>query len=270
MIILNSKPLVSVIIPSYNHGCYIEEAIRSVIDQTYKNIELIVIDDGSTDNSLTLLSDLSIKFGFKFVAQENQGVCKTLNRGVREFSKGQLICILASDDRFDLSKIELQVKELCNNKSSEFCFTQAVEFDTSDGKELRVFPKRNFTGSVLNKIIFRQPYAAGSIMFTRSLYDEVGGFDPTLKAEDWDFSIRCAAKTDFSFVAQPLFYYRSHASNTMKTMSRRNIFHTKVIILAKNYMLVSPWLWVFSVLSHFLYDHFYSLLKRLKIRQLVN
>ncbi|AHK15511.1 glycosyltransferase [Thalassolituus oleivorans] len=267
---MNSNPLVSVIIPSYNHECYIEQAINSVINQTYKNIELIVIDDGSTDNSLTLLSELSVKLGFKFVAQENMGVCKTLNRGIREFSRGQLICILASDDRFHSTKIELQVKELSNNKSSEFCFTQAVEFDTNSGKELRVFPKKNFTGRVLNKIIFRQPYAAGSIMFTRDLYNDIDGFDPSLKAEDWDFSIRCAAKTDFSFVSKPLFYYRSHANNTMKAMSRRDIFHNKAIILAKNYMLVSPWLWMFSVLSHFLYDHFYSLLKRLKIRQLVN
>lgn len=267
---MNNSPLVSVVIPSYNHKQYIGEAIKSVIDQTYTNIELIVIDDGSTDGSLSLLNDLSNIYGFKFVAQENQGVCKTLNRGIREFSKGQLICILASDDRFHLSKIELQVKELSNNKSSEFCFTQAVEFDTDSGKEMRVFPKKNFTGNVLNKIIFRQPYAAGSIMFTRDLYDSVGGFDPALKAEDWDFSIRCAAKTVFSSVSKPLFYYRSHAANTMKIMSRRKIFHDKAIMLAKNYMLVSPWLWIFSFLSHFLYDHFYSLLKRLKIRQLLN
>ena len=268
--ILNNIPLVSIIIPSYNHEEYIEQAVRSVIDQTYENIELIVIDDGSTDGSLTLLSNLSIKFGFTFVAQENQGVCNALNRGIREFSKGQVLCILGSDDRFHPNKIELQVKELSDNKSSEFCFTQAVEFDSNSGKDLRVFPRKRFTGRVLNKIIFIQPYAAGSIMFTRSLYDKVGGFDPSLEAEDWDFSIRCASRTEFSCVPESLFYYRSHANNIMKVMPRRKIFHIKSIILAKNYMLVNPWLWILSVLFHFLYDHFHSLFKRLKIRRLVN
>lgn len=265
----SNEILVSIIIPSYNHDGYIEQSIRSVIEQTYKNIQLIVIDDGSSDGSIELLSKLEKELGFILILQENAGVCKTLNRGIRDFSKGDLLCILASDDYYHPKKIEKQVRALMNS-NSEFCYTQAIEFDSHTKKELRVFPKKDFTGKVLNKLLLRQPYAAGSIMFTRNLYDKVGGFDSNLKYEDWDFSIRCAANTDFSCVAEPLFYYRSHENNTMKTLSRREIFHSKAMILSKNYALTEPHIWISSILFHFTYDHGNKFLKHLSIRKLVN
>lgn len=261
--------LVSIIIPSYNHVDYIEKSIRSVFTQTYKNYELIVVDDGSEDGSRELLSELKNEFDFTLIMQENLGVCKTLNRGIRDFSKGELLCILGSDDYYHPKKIEKQVRVLTNS-NSEFCYTQAIEFDSHTKKELRVFPKKDFTGKVLNRLLLRQPYAAGSIMFTRSLYDKVGGFDSNLKYEDWDFSIRCAANTDFSCVAEPLFYYRSHEKNTMKTLSRREIFQGKAMILSKNYALTEPHIWISSILFHFTYDHGNKLLKHLNIRKLVN
>ena len=265
-----NNPLVSIIIPSYNHLEYVEMAIRSVTNQTYSNIELIVVDDGSSDGSVELLSRLRDELDFTFVSQSNSGVCKTLNRGIQEFSKGELICTFASDDYFYPLKVEKQVHALQANLKSEYCFTQATEFDSDTAKELRVFPKKNFSGDVLNRVALRQPYAAGSIMFTRRLYDHVGGFAESLKYEDWDFSIRCAAATQFTGVIEPLFYYRSHATNTMKTLSRREIFHGKAMILSKNYMVLKPHIWFFSIVFHFLYDHGFSFFKYFKVKKLVN
>lgn len=265
-----NKPLVSVIIPSYNHEPFIEKAVRSVVEQTYSNIELIVIDDGSTDGSLNLLNKLKKELNFTLVTQENIGVCRTLNKGIEKLSSGELICILASDDFYHPSKVEEQVNALGVNRDSEFCFTQAIEFDSSSEKVLRVFPKKDFSGNVLNKISIRQPYAAGSIMFTRELFDTVGGFDSSLKYEDWDFSIRCAAATSFSFVNKPLFYYRSHDNNTMKTLPRREIFHCKAMLLSKNYMLIKPTIWWLSISFHFIYDHYHFLFKNFKIKNLIN
>lgn len=251
----NSMPLVSVIMPCYNHDAYVERAILSVLEQTYKNIELIVVDDGSKDNSCEVICRLSEKHGFTFVEQENAGVCKTLNRGVFEFSKGSYIAVLASDDYWAIDKIEKQMALILAAKGSEFCYTQGLEFDSDSGDHIRIFPKKPKVGRVLNNVFVSQHVPAGSILFSRKLFQEMNGFDESLKEEDWDFVIRAASLTDFLAVSEPLFYYRSHLGNTMKTRSRRRIFHDKAKIFAKNYMLVSPIIWLYSVVLHFAYDH---------------
>ncbi len=248
---MNNLPLVSVIIPCYNHEKYVEQSILSVINQTYKNIELIVIDDGSKDNSSEIIKNMQKKFEFTFISQKNQGVCRTLNQGVL-LSKGKYIAIIASDDYWDISKIQKQIEEIQKNENSEFCFTQAIEFD--DFSKKRIFPKRFKMGNVLNFVFVKDFVPAGSMMFSRTLFDRLKGFNENLQAEDWDFVIRSAANTEFCAVKEPLLYYRSHCSNTMKTTSRKEIFRQKALILLTNYNLVSPYIWLLSILINFTYD----------------
>ncbi|MDY0348807.1 MAG: glycosyltransferase [Tenuifilaceae bacterium] len=251
------QKLISVIIPCYNHAQYVERSILSVLNQSYRPIELIVIDDGSSDASISVVEKLADKYDFMFIKQKNQGVCKTLNRGIQEFSKGDYIALLASDDYWHSDKIQEQISALSQNPDSEFCFTQAFEFeDSAPDKPLRIFPSKPLTGKVLNQVFLRQHVPAGSMLFTRKLYDRLGGFDENLLEEDWDFVIRAASETSFCAVSKPLFFYRSHAANIMKIRSRRNIFQQKAVLLSKNYGLVSPLLWFFSISSHFIYDHF--------------
>ena len=250
---MNNSPLVSVLIPCYNHEQYVEQSLNSVFNQTYENIELIVIDDGSRDNSVAVVKKMQGKYNFTLVTQKNMGVCKTLNKAV-SLSKGKYIALLASDDYWDLSKIEKQVNRLESNPNSEFCFTQAIEFDENGIKNDKIFPKRPLTGKVLNQVFIRQHVPAGSMMFSRTLYDTLGGFDENLKEEDWDFVIRSAAHTEFSAVSEPLFYYRSHETNIMKTRKRREIFRQKALLLTKNFDLVSPYRWYLSISIHFVYD----------------
>lgn len=248
---MNHLPLVSVIIPCYNHEVYVEQSILSVINQTYKNIELIVIDDGSKDNSIKVIQELKNKYSFTFLYRENKGVCKTLNEGVA-ISKGTYIAVLASDDYWDLSKIEKQIKKLTESDDSEFCFTKATEF--SNGIHKRVFPKIFKSGWVLNFVFIKDFIPAGSMMFSRNLFNQLNGFNEELKAEDWDFVIRSAAMTKFCMVKESLLFYRAHDSNTMKTTPRRELFRQKVSILSANYYLVSPYIWLLSVFINFVYD----------------
>ncbi len=252
-----TRPLVSVIIPCFNHEKYLQQSILSVIQQSYKQIELIVIDDGSKDGSAAIIQELAREHNFIFIRQENRGVCRTLNRGIQEIAKGVYLALLASDDYWQPEKIEKQVALLEKKTDSEFCFTQAFEFeDDHPDVPIRIFPRKPLFGSVLHQVFLRQHVPAGSILFSRKLYDEVGGFDENLLEEDWDFVIRCAAKTHFSAVVEPLFYYRSHATNIMKLRSRNDIFHQKALLLSKNYDLVKPSRWLFSLSVHFFYDHY--------------
>lgn len=248
-------PLISVIIPSYNHSAYVERAIVSVLAQTYESVELIVIDDGSTDGSIALLQELRRKHGFRLICQQNAGVCRTLNRGVCEAATGEYIALLASDDFWHPDKLRLQAEALAANPGSEFCFSQAREFHDEDCANAgRVFPKKCLRGHVISKVFLQQHVPAGTMLFSRRLYDELGGFDEKLREEDWDFVIRSAAATKFSAVDQPLLYYRAHAANTMRTRGGRAIFHQKALILAKNFLLVSPAIWLLAIVLHFSYD----------------
>lgn len=247
--------LVSVVMPSYNHRPYVERAIASVLAQTHSAVELIVVDDGSSDGSVELLQALSVRYGFTLICQENAGVCRTLNRGVREGAGGEWVALLASDDFWHPEKLARQMAALAANPGSEFCFSKAIEFDDEAHSDVgRVFPRRCLQGDVLSKVFLRQHVPAGTMVFSRRLYDMLSGFDESLREEDWDFVIRSAAATPFCAVDAPLLHYRAHAANTMRTRGGRAIFHEKARILAKNLDLVPPRIWLAATGLHFAHD----------------
>jgi len=252
---LIQPPLVTVIIACYNHENYVEQAVMSVIAQSYLNVELVVIDDGSTDLSVKRLQALQVRFGFTLVCQANMGICSTLNRGIVDYASGSYIALLASDDFWHPDKLSLQIAKLDLVPDSEFCFSQAIEFtDECNLGAGKVFPRKCLSGNLVDKVFVRQHVPAGTMLFSRHLYDRLGGFDESLLEEDWDFVIRSAAVTAFVSVNTPLLYYRSHQSNTMKKRDRSAIFHQKAKILAKNFHLVSPWRYLFSIYIHFIHD----------------
>ena len=251
----NYPTTISVVIPCFNHRNYIERAVESVAKQSFTAVEIIVIDDGSSDGSQEKLAELQRVYGFQLVCQRNMGICKTLNKAIRELSGGDYIAIVASDDYWHPEKLQLQMSELKLHPDSEFCFSQAIEFfDENNVGAGVVFPRKCLSGNVVNQVFVRQHVPAGTMLFSRALYDRLGGFDENLKEEDWDFVIRSAAATSFVSVNTPLLYYRSHSGNTMKTRSRAAIFHQKAKILAKNFDLVNPWRWLFAICLHFTHD----------------
>ena len=127
MTILNDlQPLVTILVPCFNHQDYVRETIESIVKQTYKNIELIVIDDGSTDNSPLILAELSQKYNFYFEHQKNIGVSATLNKGIK-MAKGEYISTIASDDLITPDKIEILINEI-KNCSDEY----ALVFGNTD------------------------------------------------------------------------------------------------------------------------------------------
>jgi alpha-1,3-rhamnosyltransferase len=259
----DAAELVTVVIPSYNHREFIGAAIDSVLRQSYPSIQLVVIDDGSTDGSVELLEALATKHGFELVTQSNTGVCRALNRAIREYAKGRYIALLGSDDIWALDKIESQMARLHAEPGAEFCYSQAQIFERTPANEVGApFPSRPREGSVIGHVVFRQHVPAGTMLFTRALYDALGGFDEQLKEEDWDFVIRAAARTRFVAVRRPLLFYRSHATNTMRVRPRKAIFHQKILILAKNFPLMPAGRWFCAVVIHFLHDMLWDYFRR--------
>ena len=124
------EPLVSIIVPSFNHEKYISECVRSIMSQTYSNFELIVIDDGSTDNSPQIIKQLAAELGFKYILQQNLGLTKTLNKVIKNHVNGKYIIQLASDDVMCQDRIVQQVNYMENNPHFAMSYSKALVIDS--------------------------------------------------------------------------------------------------------------------------------------------
>lgn len=252
------QPTVSVIIPSYNHAQYVGDAIRSVAAQVRDDfaLELIVIDDGSTDGSAELLTRLqkSGEFEFKLILKDNEGLCRTLNRAVREHSTGEYISVIASDDMWRPDKLIKQLKILQRDPNCLLCYSNAETF--GENRQPAKWSRFHFTGNVRRILTVYNFVPAGTVFFSRKLYDAIGGYDETgLKLEDWDFLLRASAHTEFRYVDEGLLLYRVHDESALAKMRARGIlYYEKMKVLQKNRKITSPFLRFVSMCVHFNLD----------------
>lgn len=210
-------PLVSVIISSYNHAKYIDASIQSVLDQTYPNIELLVVDDGSKDESVERIRALQRQHGFDFRVQKNQGLTRTLNDMIAR-SQGALIAPFGSDDIMFPDRIARQVDYIKDKPEVGICAGNVIEID-SDGKtyrdaKSRVLRRLDFEDVFLN----RKPGApAPTLLFRREAMDAVGFFDPDIRLEDLLIELKITRAGYFiDVLPDVLVKYRVHEHNTYK------------------------------------------------------
>ncbi len=212
----NCTPLASVVIPLFNTELYIAEAICSVLHQTYDNLELIIIDDGSTDSSAEVVRSLIESEKAKnvqFISRENRGMCRTLNDGMA-IAKGKYFAYLGSDDMWRLDKIELQVGEL-EKAESAAAFSDCMVID-SFGKFMSClgnqFPYRG--GNIYEDLIwFSFQPASPTNLFRRDVLELVGRFNEDQHWEDRDLWLRIAKDYEISYIDLPLAMYRVHGKN---------------------------------------------------------
>ena len=216
----DSQPLVTVIIASYNHSPYIEQSIQSVLDQTYPNIELLVIDDGSPDDSVERIQRLQQAHGFDFRVQQNQGLTNTLNGAIAR-AKGSLIVPFGSDDIMMPDRIAVQVGYMDGKPEVGICAGN-IELIDADGN---LFPEKRQRRDVpFRRLDFedmfleRKPYPpAPTLMIRREALDKVGGFDPQIRLEDLYIELKITHAGYFiDGLNVVMARYRKHATNSYK------------------------------------------------------
>ena len=214
------QPLVTVIIASYNHAPYIEQSIQSVLDQTYPNIELLVIDDGSPDDSVERIQRLQAVHGFDFRVQQNQGLTNTLNGAIAR-AKGSLIVPFGSDDIMMPDRIAVQVAYMDGKPEVGICAGN-IELIDADGN---LFPEKRQRRDVpFRRLDFddmfleRKPYPpAPTLMIRREALDKVGGFDPSIRLEDLYIELKITHAGYFiDGLNVVMARYRKHATNSYK------------------------------------------------------
>ena len=185
-----NKPLVSVIIPTYNRAKYIKRALESAISQIYRNIELIIIDDGSTDKTKDVVQPYLADQRVHYIYQENKGVSVARNNGIK-ISKGKYIAILDSDDFWrDKKKLEKQVRFLEKHQDHVLVGGGLIRIDEK-GKEIvrHLLPEND--GEIRKLILFDNTFAHPTVVFRKSAWESVGGYDENLYfSEDWDLWLR--------------------------------------------------------------------------------
>lgn len=205
-------PKVSVIIPTYNGAKFLPETIESVLTQTYKDFETIIVDDGSTDNTSEIVS----AFPVKYYHQENQGVSVARNRGFR-LSCGEYIVFLDSDDVFLEWALEKSVQALDKHPEAGFSYGQAYMMD-KNGSVYRVRKSSFLDKSTVvdsqeqtTELLFLQRITTSTVMVRRHCFDEVGGFHEELRNfQDHHLFIRLSKRYHAAYIAEPLIRYRVH------------------------------------------------------------
>lgn len=262
------EPLVSVIVPAYNHEHYITDCLKSIINQTYRNIELIVINDGSYDNThnviLNLAGDCRKRFKrFEYINKEkNDGIAKTLNQGIA-LSKGKYISFLASDDVIMPYKIEVLVSEFekldndyamvcgdatfidekCNriylDKKGNVSYKRFAEYYDSFLEYYTRYRtdfdyKKDF-GLYETFLLGNYIPAMGTLLNSEALKD-VGLFDEENFIEDYDMWLKLSKRYKFKYVQKVVACYRIHNSNSVKVL-RKELFlsTTRLFIREKPY-----------------------------------
>lgn len=230
-------PLVSVIIAAYNSENTIVQTIFSVLEQTFKDLEIIVIDDGSKDNTVERVREIKDR-RIKLFPYENGGVAKARNRGITH-ATGEYITFLDHDDLWTPDKIEAQVSALQNSPDAGVAYSWTINM-YSEEKPVR-FTKLSpfyFEGDVYSQLLVYNFVASGSNILARAeVVESVGGFDGApLSNEDWDFYIRLASKWSFVVVPQYQIIYR-HTANSMSSQIER-LEKGGVILIDKAYQSV--------------------------------
>ncbi len=216
------QPLVSVIIPTFNRANWVGEAIASVLAQQYERLELIVVDDGSSDHTAHVIR--SFGAALTVVRQAHAGVSAARNHGVAT-SHGELVAFLDSDDVWQPGKVGAQVALFQQQPQAQVCYTDEIWIR----RGVRVNPKHihhKHNGWIFLQSLPRCIISPSSIMLRRALWDRLGGFDERLPAcEDYDLWLRLTATVPVFLLPQPLIVKRGgHADQLSRCVPMLDLY----------------------------------------------
>lgn len=207
-------PTVSVIITTYNHAHYLLESIESVFAQTFKDYEIIVVDDGSTDNTKDVLSALIAAQRIRYAYQVNKGKSVARNYGI-ELAQGKYVAFHDADDLYDPTKLEKQVAYFKTHPEVALVHSGYSKFD-DDGNDLGYRDTSKKSGWIYPEILVDWSVLMGvpCVMVRTAVFAELGGFDPAMiRAQDLDMWRRIARHYPFGVVPEPLSYVRVYPEN---------------------------------------------------------
>lgn len=257
-------PLVSVIIPAYNHAQYADSTIRSIITQDYQNIELIIIDDGSRDNTLEVIESMRERCEQRFVrfhveTQENQGTCVTLNRLIAK-AQGAYVLPIASDDELLPGAISAMVakmeqtpeaglvvgRNIIMDSEGKTCFwdesrnnvyipEKAKYLSFSDSMDATTYPTTHPKWGTYEALL-QCNHIPNGYLIRKSILDQIPPFTKEAPLEDWWLMLQIAKISRIVSINKETFRYRWHAANTMKQKDKMRTYAQQTIEWEKKHI----------------------------------
>lgn len=205
---MEEKPIVTVIVPSYNHKRFVLECLDSIKSQTYSNIQWIVVDDGSKDGSQELLKRKQGFYGYELFLQENKGLSATLTDMIKNHSKGQYIACCASDDKWLPKKIELQVLFMESHPDYAMCYGDSLVMDEASNIIGRCNNRYFKSGNVFEDIILQRFHPPVNYMMRKTVLGELEYYPEGVIAEDFYMNCRIAQRYQIGYINEDLSVYR--------------------------------------------------------------
>jgi glycosyltransferase involved in cell wall biosynthesis len=207
------EPLVSVVIPTYNRARYVEEALTSVLDQTYDRVEIVVVNDGSTDDTDAVLAQYRQRI--QYIHQPNRGVAAARNRGLAA-ARGELVAFLDADDVWLPEKLARQVHCLAQDLTVGLVHTDAMYWQAETGSQLLRHAETYYQGHCYARLFLGNRIVTSSVLLRRECLEKSGIFDEAIRrptVEDYDLWLRVARVFAFAYIPEPLVLYRVHPGN---------------------------------------------------------
>lgn len=227
---MKDKPLVSVVMPVYNGEKYLAEAIKSILNQTYKNFEFIIVDDGSTDRSAEIIQKYAKKDKRVMYLKnpKNLRICKTLNRGIKA-AKGKYIARMDADDWSYPYRLDKQVRFMEENQD---VVVSGGTMDVCD-MSLNKLNERQYNltdRDIRNKLFFWSPFCHGTTIYRKKEFLKSGGYDPHFdKAQDYDLWFRLGKLGKFANLSAPLYKMRVNTkSSTYTAINKQEKFTLEI------------------------------------------
>lgn len=253
-------PLVSVIIPAYNAAKTLEYTVESVFEQTFQDFEIIIVNDGSTDDTLLIAESIAeTDSRVNVISQSNAGVASARNNGIRA-AKGDYVALLDADDLWVAHKLERQIEVLTGGDGKEVFAVQSGAFFVNDNLEvISVRPCAPGKDALLETLLFQNmPNNMSTLVIKRSKFNEMGYFDTELEIlEEWDMAIKAARFCNLKSIEEPLSLYRVYEGNRSRNLE----IHIKPGFLVLKRLFEDP-----SLPEHIrrrkrlIYAHFYTML----------
>lgn len=224
------RPLVSVIIPTYNQATFLPETLRSIQAQTFSNLEIILVDDGSTDATAEICQRFAAQDSrIHYILQENKGPSAARNRAIAA-AKGDYVCPFDSDDLMEKEKVELQLAEFLKDPTIDVVYT-AMRFINNEGELIgemhsQEYPRKDF----LVHLFFRNLVPCPSVVMARKACLITHPYNEKLRyAEDYELNLRLAHTYRFKYLDLPLTRYRRHAGNVSNELNQHRKMELEIV-----------------------------------------